>query len=382
MSTSTQLGAPPVLGQQPGTPEVIGQPGPGDTGDLGAVSCTDARHCWAVGTGVPDAATPTATSPASPPVTVILATANGGLSWAAQHPPLATTPQLSGISCPVTDHCMAVGSTGSGSGPGLVLTTRNGGLQWSQAANPAGAFALTALQCSNVSDCRAIFNDGTADVSARTTDFGRSWQQEGTLPAGFEGARDLSCWHESDCLVAGDTPTTTGHGQGAIAFSADGGQTWAAANVPAGSGVLQGSACVTQSRCLAVGTTSTTLSDVIPAKGELLQSLDGGRTWSRERNTPPIDDIYGIACPLAKVCAMVGTNWLGHPSLGTGAVALSGNGGKVFSAASTAYVPLSLTALSCPSALGCVAVGGDVLARITLPAPMSTDHTNRRSLTR
>jgi photosystem II stability/assembly factor-like uncharacterized protein len=327
-----------------------------------------------VGTGAPDASNLT-------PVTVIVATSNGGLTWAAQRPPLATTPQLSGISCPVTGNCMAVGSTASVSGPGLVLTTRNGGLRWDQATIPSGAFALTAVECSNVHDCRAIFNNGIGDILARTTDFGRTWQSEGTLPAGFQNARDLSCRH-GVCLVAGDTPTSTGHAQGAIAFSGDGGLTWMAAKVPTGIGVLQGSVCATQPRCLAAGTTSTTVSDVVPAKGELLQSRDGGRSWALSPSIPPVNDVFGIACPLAQVCAMVGTNWVGHPSLGTGAVALSGNGGKVFAAASAAYVPLSLTALSCPTDLGCVAVGGDVLARVTLPAISPKDHATRRTLTR
>lgn len=41
---------PRVLGQSNRTPAVIGQPAPTGTGDLDAVSCADAKHCWAVGT--------------------------------------------------------------------------------------------------------------------------------------------------------------------------------------------------------------------------------------------------------------------------------------------------------------------------------------------
>ena len=35
----------------------------------------------------------------------------------------------------------------------------------------------------------------------------------------------------------------------------------------------------------------------------------------------------------------------------------------------TAYTPITLTALSCPTTSGCVAVGGDTVARLTLLQP-------------
>ena len=50
-------------------------------------------------------------------------------------------------------------------------------------------------------------------------------------------------------------------------------------------------------------------------------------------------------------------------------MAQSLNGGTTFRASSSAYVPITLTALSCPDATSCVAVGGDTVARITLIAP-------------
>ena len=137
----------------------------------------------------------------------------------------------------------------------------------------------------------------------------------------------------------------------------------------AGSGVLQSALCITALTCVAVGTTSTTVSDVVPATGLVLDSSDGGHTWVAAPTTPPVDDIYGVACPTAKVCAIVGTRWQGQPAVGTGAVAHSQDGGATFVTSGTAYVPLTLTALSCPSLTACVAVGGDTVARISLPAP-------------
>jgi hypothetical protein len=234
---------------------------------------------------------------------------------------------------------------------------------------PTGAFVLTAVQCQSFTLCTAVISDGTNIWSARTSDFGRTWVQGGLLPVGFSEPRSISCTPAGLCLVAGYTPTSTGHGQGAIALSADGGTTWVAGTVPTGAGVLQGATCVTALSCVAVGTTSTTVSDIIPADGLVLLSADGGHTWVSAPATSPVADIYGIDCPTAKVCAIVGTRWIGTPTVGTGAVAHSSDGGVTFTQSSTAYVPLTLTAVSCPSAATCVAVGGDTVARITLPTP-------------
>jgi photosystem II stability/assembly factor-like uncharacterized protein len=241
-----------------------------------------------------------------------------------------------------------------------------------------------------VSNCTAIVSSGALFATAHTTDFAQTWQSEGNLPTGFFGNGDLWCGGDA-CLVAGYVPTTAGHGQGAVAVSTDGGQTWAPATVPAGVGVLQSADCPTATTCLAAGTTGTTVSDVVPAQGELLRSTDGGHTWTTATASPPstasttstsatskatagagtfpVDDVLGVACPSALVCALVGTKWNGQPAVATGAVAESRDGGATFAAASSAYIPLALSALSCPTSTGCIAVGGDTVARVTLLSP-------------
>jgi hypothetical protein len=363
--------APRVLGEQSGTPVVVGQPAPAGTGELSAVSCADAHHCWAVGVAGPNAPATTTTGPSSA-VTVIAGTANGGLTWAAQPLTMNTIPALTGVSCPTARVCMAVGSNGSDPSTGVVLTTQDGGRSWAPSAPPVGAIAVTSVQCVNAATCTLIVSDGTAIWSAVTQDFGISWQRQGDLPAGLGGALSLSCSSGGGtCLVSGFTPTTSGHGQGGVAISTDGGMTWAAATVPAGVGLLESATCDSPTRCLAVGTTSTTISDVVPAKGLLLVSADGGHTWTDSPAPVPVDDAFAVDCPSATGCAMVGTKWVGTPAVGTGAVARSNNAGATFTASTTAYTPLTLTALACPSAVLCVAAGGDTVARITLTRPPS-----------
>ena len=302
--------------------------------------------------------------------TVIAATTNGGVSWKAQHVAGGSTPQLSGVSCPTATNCMAVGSDGASlPGSGVVVTTTDAGRTWAPAKSPTNALAVTSVVCTSTSSCTAIVSDGTLTWSAHSFDFGASWQQEGGLPTLFLPANSFTCAASGSCLVAGYVPTGNSHGEGAVALSTDGGNTWALAAVPAEVGLLQSAACLTALECVAAGTTSTIVSDVVPAKGQVLLSADGGHTWQLSTQPVPVDDVFGVACPSATHCAMVGTKWNGFPAVATGAVAQSVNRGVTFRASTTAYTPVTLTALSCPTSSGCVAVGGDTIARLTLLAP-------------
>ena len=359
-----------VLGEPKGSALAVGQPAPSGTGELGALSCATDRRCWAVGIVGPNA-------DASSVATVIDATTNGGRTWKAQRVAGGSTPQLSGVSCPTPTECMAVGSNGASlPGSGVVISTSDAGATWSAAASPQNALVVSSVTCASPTDCTAVVSDGTSTWSAHSPDFGQSWQQQGNLPAGFLPGNDITCIAGGICIDAGYVPTTNGHGQGAVAVSADGGQTWALASVPAGTGVLQSTACLSPSACLAAGTTGTTVSDVVPAKGELLRSTDGGHTWvpSSSTSTLPVDDVYGLACPSDDQCAMVGTTWIGFPAVGTGGVAESTDAGLTFLSSPTSYVPITLTAVDCPSASGCVAVGGDTVARLTLLHPAKHAH--------
>ena len=309
---------------------------------------------------------PNATMPAGP-ATVVVATADGGMSWSAERIVGGYTPELSGIACPTKSECIAVGSNGLSSG--VVVTTDDAGKHWLSATTPTGAVTMTSVECSSLADCVALVSSGTVTWSALSTDFGETWTQEGNLPPSFVATGALTCTPAGPCLVAGYVPTTAGHGSGAIAISHDDGKTWASASVPSGIGTLQSTACLSVSVCLAGGSTSTTVSDVVPAAGQLLRSADGGATWAAVPGTVPMDDVFDLACPSAELCVMVGANWKGSPAVSSGAVAQSRDGGSSFKASPSAYVPLSLTALSCATAAACEAVGGDSVVRVTLIAP-------------
>ncbi len=59
----------------------------------------------------------------------------------------------------------------------------------------------------------------------------------------------------------------------------------------------------------------------------------------------------------------------GLPAVGTGGVAESTDAGLTFRSATTSYVPITLTAVACPSVSRCIAVGGNTVARLTLLRP-------------
>ena len=282
---------------------------------------------------------------------------------------------MSGVSCPSPNDCIAVGSDGGSlPGSGVVVVSTNAGATWTPVAAPAGALTVVTISCSSVTRCVAIVNDGSLLWSAITTDFGQAWQRAGNMPSLFVPGDDISCTPGGPCLVAGYAPTGTGTGEGAVAVSADVGQSWSLASVPNGIGVLRSATCSSPSHCLAAGSTSSSINNVVPAKGALLDSGDGGHTWQPVTGFLPVADVFDIECPSASVCAMVGTVWKGTPAVGTGAVAQSGDAGTTFHLSSAAYVPLTLTALSCPKATDCFAAGGDSLARITMAPPRSRHH--------
>jgi photosystem II stability/assembly factor-like uncharacterized protein len=360
---------PHILGAPSGTPLVLGQPAPAGTGELGALSCATARRCWAVGVASPNAAG----LPGS--ATVIVATKDGGRTWREQRVTGGSIPQLSGVSCPTLTDCIAVGSDGGSlPGSGVVVATTNAGATWNPVAAPAGSLTVLAVSCASATECLAIVNDGSFIWSATSTDLGHTWQRNGNMPSLFLPGDDLSCRVGGPCLVAGYVPTGTGTGEGAIARSADGGQTWSLASVPNGMGILRSAACATALDCLAAGSTSSSVDNVVRAKGALLRSTDGGRSWQPVAGPPPVSDVFDVECPSAAVCAMVGTVWKGNSTVGTGGVAQSGDGGRTFQLSSAAYVPLSLTALSCPTSTACFAAGGDSLARVTVAPPKPVHH--------
>src|SRR5205823_1950880 len=94
-----------------------------------------------------------------------LATPWNGSAWALQSPPApsgARASQASAVSCPSTSLCTAVGSYVNGSGVTLTLAERWDGSSWAvqSTPNPSGAIVsvLSGVACPSTTLCSAIGN--------------------------------------------------------------------------------------------------------------------------------------------------------------------------------------------------------------------------------
>jgi photosystem II stability/assembly factor-like uncharacterized protein len=348
-----QSGAAPASGtvRAKAPPPVVasGQPAPGQMNSATAVSCGTATDCWAVGLG--NGAT-----------AAIDATTDGGTTWHVQRVP-STITVLTGISCFNAKRCMAVGATSSA---GAVLVTDDGGGTWSVGQVPTGAVDVTAVDCTTKLSCISVATDGTTDWTSVTDDFGAAWTRGGNLLPGMV-ANALTCPSSTACLVTGYSPVGPGEGGGVIASTADGGSTWTGVALPNGVGVLRSVSCA-GSLCLAAGTTSAATTGYVPGNGQLLSSDDGGATWTVATPWTPSDDAYGVACPNTKTCVIVGTSWVGKSQpIPRGGIVSTLNGGTQWRAAKLRYVPVGIAAVTCPIVDNCVAAGGNVLIKISLP---------------
>jgi photosystem II stability/assembly factor-like uncharacterized protein len=271
---------------------------------------------------------------------------------------------------------MAVGDTTTPLLVGAVVATDNSGHSWAAVPAPPGAVDVVGVQCPAAGLCVVVATNGGAYFTASTVDDGATWQQGGTLPAGFGGVSGMFCSEGGQCLVAGYAAAAPGHGVGAIARSTDGGTTWSLATVPPNLGLLHSVSCGATT-CLAVGTTSSVTSAVAPGQGLVLASTDGGATFATRATPPEIDDGLGVSCPAPNRCTVVGTHWTQTiPGTPLPAVATTDDLGTTFTVPTKEFLPNSLVAVACPTTRVCAAAGGGVLATVTLPPPVR--HGSRR----
>ena len=193
---------------------------PATVSSAAGLSCTDADHCWA-----------TVTSPVDPDHIAggIVATADGGVTWAPQTIP-AGIGALQGIDCtpsptvasptttappaPAID-CAAVGTTATGlgttrNGQGVVLTTATGGATWSQAVVAGSSADLLAVSC-GAGPCVAVGTTvaaapeaGLVVVTGSTGTGPGAWGRASTAAVALPLA-GVSCASLSACVIVGES---------------------------------------------------------------------------------------------------------------------------------------------------------------------------------
>ncbi len=294
---------------------------------------------WNVQASYPAPPQPTAVSCASPTDCVavgyrsIVATTNGGTTWAAQTLPSGVT-GLAAVSCPSPTVCVAVGSTNTGAA--VVVTSTTGGSSWTAGTLPVGITYLNGVSCGSISSCVAIgFTGSGPSVAITTANGGKTWI-DGALPNGVSNLTGVACGSASNCVSLGfGTAVTT----------IDGGANWTSHLLASGSNNLPGLSCGSVSRCEAVGTTFTGSGT---GGGIAFATTDGGATWLAQSLSEGLAP-DAISCPSFSMCIAVGS----------GSIASTITHGGSWTSGAEPTGVASLAGISCATTLHCVAAGYD-----------------------
>ncbi|HEX6489408.1 MAG TPA: fibronectin type III domain-containing protein [Candidatus Dormibacteraeota bacterium] len=242
-----------------------------------------------------------------------------GATWATQatvNPAGSAVATLNGVACLSPSWCMADGSSRV-SGGGDVPLTELWTTSWTTEAiaNPSGAIntELTGISCPTSTMCVAVGDystpSGWVDLAEQWN--GSSWAMQ-SIPAPAPDAylTGVNCPDSSFCMAAGyyDFPSGRTVGAPIAGAAAWNGSTWSWLPVPlpAGTGgsFLDGVSCTTPAACTAVGWDNGN-----PAAA-LAERWDGS-AWSVQTtpNVASTDNgaaLRAVSCPTASSCLAVG----------------------------------------------------------------------------
>lgn len=272
---------------------------------------------------------------------------------------------FNGVACPSNSRCVGVGvifptSSSGAVGAAAPLTAASGTLSQGQGVQSiSGTELLSAVSCASRTQCLAVGenvdgSEGVAvplDPKTGAVVAGRSVQR---IPGIFMAA--VACPSTTVCVGVGHAP----QGQG-VAVSLDP-ATGAIASgksvqtIPGTGGVgLEGVACPTTTRCLAVGENAgASAGAAVP----LNPATGAPSTGQRSQDVTTKGVLVGVSCPSAAMCLAVGWG-ADQPSVSVPldpATAMVPSGQRDQTISSRAA---KLTAVACPSVSQCLAVGND-----------------------
>jgi hypothetical protein len=325
------------------TPDIAGSTGSGFAG----VSCTSATACTAA--GYDDTATGTY---------VTLAEAWDGSTWSVQDTPSPAGGNngLNAVSCSSADACTAVSGTvvNPNAGTSLGLAEAWDGSTWTIQGTPnlAGALpsTLVAVSCPSADACAAVgFSSNSAGATGTLAEIrdGPGWAVADTPePAGttFAELDAVSCTSARACTAVGSY--TTSSASLPLAERWDGVR-WIiqAIGVPGAGGQFSSVSCASASACTAVGSYTTASSQ--PAS--FAAAWDGTRWSLRTVPYPASGQLLGVSCASARACIAVGD---------AGADAWDGTSWRYLPTPEPAgSQSVTLSAVSCRAPDACTAVG-------------------------
>jgi hypothetical protein len=346
--------------------EKTANPGPATFSLMSGVACISARACTSVGTSYDP----------TPGRYFALAEAWNGTAWSIEKTPDrkgSIGANLSGVACPSTSTCIAVGSynTAADVGSTFSLAEVTNGTTWSiqKTPNPPSAgSALSSVACSSPDACTAVgfyLTGRTRDpgffVTLAEGWNGTTWAIEQTANADATAnfLSGVACTAPDECTAVGNSET--GSRQSTLAETWNG-TSWSIQKTPNPKGfavsTLTGVACTSSRACTAVGFSANSTG----GDSATLAERWNGKSWAIEEtpNLPGSSAISfsGIACPSAHACAAVGT----YDDSSGDAVALAETwNGSSWSIEDTPNpkdsTAASLSGVACFSAWACTAVG-------------------------
>lgn len=251
----------------------------------------------------------------------------------------ATLDNLYGVSCVSGSFCMAVGAFVSRAGNEIVLAEVWNGVSWRVRRSAETAGFLDAVSCTSVSFCMAVGEAGAAGTPLAEVWNGSTWRVVKAPPGGADLSA-VSCATASFCVgVPGTTVSNVAEKWN--------GRAWHLMNMSGDSCgpffcLLYGVSCPRAQECMVVGTYTNHAGTVVLGKALKWN----GRTW---RNTIPRSlaqntDLAMVSCPSASSCLAVGQN----------AIAWDGSSWRQLATPAALWV----RSLSCPRAHSCMLVGG------------------------
>jgi hypothetical protein len=275
------------------------------TGTLNAVSCNSDTACTAVGT------VQTGSGRYAP-----LIERWNGTTWQIEAGPVpsgASSSDLSGVSCPATSACTAVGEWTSSSGVEEKLAENWNGTDWriQTTPRPPGAYtAFEAVSCASVSTCTAV---GVAATKAglglpfvEAWD-GSNWTIESVPAPGnarFSSFTGISCPSASKCTAVGTADVKTTEVPLVEHWS---GTSWTTQSTPAtgmSNTQLSGVSCASTTDCTAVGVACGA-----GCANSLVEGWDGS-TWtiqaSPNASGSPINVLSSVSCAAPSTCLAAG----------------------------------------------------------------------------
>lgn len=255
---------------------------------------------------------------------------------------------LFGLSC-VSQVCVAVGQYYDGGNLAQTLVERWAGATWQLEPAPDGApqGSLQAVSCPVTSRCMAVGSPVIVQAGA-------SWHV--TMPASAFTA--VSCASASSCIAVGQTAA------GLPVYGDWNGLTWRLGRMASPSHrnesvAVSGVSCASPQNCIAVGDYSFgagAMPNAARFRERILAEAWNGSGWHLlpAPNVARVDELAAVACPSPVSCTAVGTASQQFPL----AEHWNGAGWRIQPVPAPGRIGYTkLTAVSCRSAVTCIAVG-------------------------